>query len=194
MHEDTAMPMMLQPDDFQLNDYTFNKARYAEYVNKKGDILEEGEGVSLIMYGNRGTAGYILGLDHVEEMVYYAIKFKRLNKKVLGETVTQTMLWRSASSPHAIGLTDKIVFDYLLRIWPAILSDQWQTPQGKEFWQTLLARAYKKGRKYGLVDLNQRELHEPKPGESSTAFWNRVVDLAYGDKDKHRAWRFFIKA
>lgn len=200
--EDQAMsPFRLKPslDGFGLDDPNQNRSAYMKYANKEGGVLASGTNSrgfkwDITLFGDIGSKGKILGRDEEYRNLFYYVSYERMHKKIIGISVTQTLLWRASGHPQAQNVTSTVVFEHLLKLWPIILSDKEQTPDGEKFWRDLIARADTKGHKYGLVDFSGPKIDEPYLNESVQDFWIRVNEQAYGTERKHEARRFWIKA
>lgn len=196
MPQDEAMSPRRIPaseSGFGFDDLKTNRIRYTEYKDKKASsVIENMATATINRYGDSHN-GSIVGLNHADRTIFYYVQYKQLNKKLMGQTVTQTLLW-SQRSAITQNLTRKMVFDYLLKQWPIIMSDTQQTPDGERFWRSLISIADGKGLEYGLANLNTQEIEKPEKDEGPLDFWDRVNDKAYGTHEKFEARRFWIKA
>lgn len=194
MTDEIAAPELVEPTNFNLDNIDFNRRMATKYFSmKQKDVIDESEQHQFFRVGDDSNGKYIAYDKHLKE-IYYLIVYHRMQKKVIGQTVTQTLLWRAQGNPLIeLGFTVRIVFDILLPKWGAIMSDGQQTARGKEFWLNIVSRAWAKGLRVGYVDTMKNVLIEPDIGENIVEFWRRMDATAYGKGQKYRSRRFFIQ-
>lgn len=146
-------PQMVGPTNFALDNPAQNSAMAKSLLKKMVETIDETPNYILFRTGDDYN-GNIALVNKTNNTLGYLVHYRQARYGFLGTTVTQLKLWRNLAEPHAIGVTSKIFFDYLLKKYPAILSDGMQTEYGKRFWITRMGEATLSGYKVGLANLN----------------------------------------
>jgi len=175
------------------NEITNRKLAKSLLKKNPQEIFDLGDGVKVYRVGT--NKGYIFMYNPKEDLIGYYVQLEEQKRSLLGKKVTQTAVWRSMEDEKADGLTYKVVFDYLLKKYPAIMSDKIQTQDGKNFWIRLMFRALNRGNKIVLADLNLRSVEEiDMRADLRLITTNPPKDNPWGQMLKHKAMRFAIFA
>jgi len=186
-----ASPQIAVSTDFTLNDAERNKEIHSKLWAKVSEVIKEDERNLFYRVGDSYN-GWYAGYDKRIGLLYYLVRIKRLNKKLSGTTVTQTLVWRWPGNKLSTDITKNVIFDILLHRYPAIMSDSLQTKDGGQFWKRLLALASDKNYHIGLLNFNTREVIVPKEDEDVAEFIIRVEKDSWGDLGSYSAVRFII--
>jgi hypothetical protein len=186
-----AMPGLCDVTDFGLSNEAFNTKKAKQLMARpKEEIFDLGDDVKVWRSGDEGQ-GNIFLYNPTVNLIGYFLHYKRMDKKLSGLTVTQTMLWRAKQEPKANGITNRIVFDYLLRNYPAILSDRLQTIHGREFWLRLMMQAITLKHKVNVVDYNSQKMEPVTMSELRLMDSGHDEDF-WGFGNRYQAIRFMI--
>lgn len=193
-----AMPYLTDNDNAEFprilgNETTNRKLVHFLLKRNPKEIFDLGDDVKVYRVGT--NKGYLFMYNPHEDLIGYYVALEEQKKSLLGKKVTQTAVWRSMEDEKADGLTYKIVFDYLLKLYPAIMSDKIQTHDGKNFWIRLMFRALGRGHEVVLADLNARSIEEiTMKADLRLLTTNPPADNPWGQMLKHKAMRFAILA
>lgn len=188
---ETAHPALIPSSQFNFDNDSLNRQFVTDKLNKLAEVIEEDDKHIFFRTGSK-EQGWYIGYHKQIKLAYYCVQYQKLNKRLIGQTVTQTLVWRGDGFAITLGITNHVIFDILLPRYGAILSDSQQTREGQRFWRDLIARADDRNLYYGLVDFNTKQFFLPEEKEHSHTFWNRFVHVAYGSTNAHRAYRFLI--
>ena len=122
---ETAHPALIPSSEFGFDDALLNAKFAKEQLKKIAEIIEEDDKHSIFRTGSK-EQGWIIGYNKRLKSIYYCIQYQKLNKRIIGQTVTQTLLWRAAGSAFTYDITNRMVFGILLPRYGAILSDSQQ--------------------------------------------------------------------
>ena len=185
------IPKLMNPTEFGLDNDTENRRFLRSLMKKKKTIIEETDDYLLFRTGN--ADGNIVMYNKQTARMDYWVRYTTITKSEIGKTVTQVGIWRKRGSPINQGITERMFFDYLLKYWPTVMSDSEQTLYGQTFWFNMLAKAYNRGYKFGLVNLNHRATDWFDSTQQSFDDWiKNAEEQAYGTEPKHMAYRFLI--
>ncbi len=194
MTEVLAMPYLCDSTDFGLSDEKANRKHARLLMGKPRKLIYDlGDGVHVYQTGS-AQGGDLFMYDPADGLIGYYVHYKAMHKSLTGGTITQTAVWRSLTAPKADGLTNRIVFDYFLHHYPAIMSDRMQTDMGQRFWINLMTRALAKGHRVALADFSLRKIHEISGPPELRLWYSDPDDGAWGQLNKHQALRFIIYA
>lgn len=193
MKKEIASPRLIPPTytGFGFNNEEINREFYQKQLKKVKEIIEEGNKYIIFRTGDDYN-GWFIGYDKQLNLMFYAVKYKRTNKRISGKALTQTLVWRFAGSEHAQGITNHMFFDVILKRTGSILSDRAQTPDGKQFWLNILTRAHTKGIPVAALDFNTNIMYVADKNKPVYAFLRKHFDSAYGYTNKHEAKRFLV--
>lgn len=198
MEKVTAMPYLCDSTDFGLGKDAANHKFARQLMEKRHKLVlvyELGDGVNVYRSGSMQN-GSLFMYNPATEIIGYYVRYETVKKKLTGHTVTQTAVWRALQEPKASGLTKRVVFEYLLAHYPAIMSDKMQTERGRDFWIDLMFQALARGYRVALADFNMQHLHEID-NAAELRLWYSGDDEhqpAWGDLNRHMALRFIIFA
>jgi hypothetical protein len=187
-------PQIVSPTDFTLEDDSKNKKLADSLLKKKVDTLEDNKDYITFVTGN-GIKGYVVLIDKDSGLIDYLSKYQRSTFKALhtNNFITQVVVWRRKGSINVQGITSKIFFDYYLNKYKAIMSDQLQTLDGKQFWMDQMAKAVQKGHKVGLADMNLKNIDFYDSSKETYNSWIKRMDkIGWGDDHKKITKRFVI--
>jgi hypothetical protein len=162
----TESPQMVGDTNFNLDDDAANAKLAKSLLKKIQEIIIDDSEYQLIRTGTDTNGNIALITKDQLPKINYLVRYETKNYSSIGSTVTQVLLWRRLSGAGVIGITAKVFFDYLLKKWPAIMSDGQQTARGKEFWITRMQDATNRGFKVGLANLNLKDIIWYNPKES----------------------------
>lgn len=191
--EEGMSPKLLKANDFPDFD---SKEGNLNLWNKVKDLKKQiiKESTRYLVFKTLGKSkGWYIGYDKINEQVFYAVEYQKLDLKFLGPSVTQTLVWRQDGNSLSQGVTNYMIFTVLLPEFGILLSDDKQTPDGQRFWRNLIARAESFNQSFGLVNTSSQTIFKAEEGESSLKFWERVKDKAYGSRANFLNMRFFIE-
>src|ERR1700737_1250754 len=184
------MPTLCDTTDFGLDNEVYNKKCGLEWLARKPQVIEEIFGATLYRVGSH-EQGFFFLWDPVSNLVGYYIKYSVKRTKLHGMSVTQTALWRNLLVPSSENITRHVFYDILLKEYPAIMSDQIQTDDGKRFWLDQLTKSLTRGYSVCLVDFNTRELQPIDTHADLRNLISTKSPWAWASM-KHRALRFMI--
>ncbi len=98
-------------------------------------------GADVHSFGDEGT-GYIVLVKDSEILYFVKHRTVRHNGFKLGR---QVLVWRKPFVYEAAGFASQIFFKVLLPKYSALIADQLQTKQGKQFWLFALGHAFDTG-------------------------------------------------
>jgi len=185
-----AMPEMVPSTDFMLDDRAANRRKHNALFPKLSEILIEDERNLFYRVGNN-REGWYAGFDKKMGLLYYLVHYERASS-FIGKPITQTQIWRWHTNLFAQGITERVVFEILIPKFGSIMSDEYHTPDGKRFWESLLARAERRKHYYGLLNLKTKDVFLPEINETVQDFLDRVSSEAWGDSEKFQNMRFII--
>lgn len=192
------MPGLCDVTDFGLDDRVFNKRKAAKLITRpKKEIFDLGSDFKVYQVGDHG-AGNVLLYNPIEKTIGYFMHYEVTNTKLIGRRATQTKLWRSIEEPKSKGVAHRVIFEYLLKEYPAIMSDRLQTERGQEFWIALMFTALSEGYRVVLANLNARAVHEIESAAELRLWYTDKSPAgnknAWGYLQHHQALRFAIFA
>lgn len=191
MKEVLSMPSLCDATDFGLSNEVFNRSQAVLWLKRNPNLLESIGDSSLYRIGDSAN-GFIFLYDPRSKFITYYIRYKTKKTKLHGLSVTQTSLWRSLGAPDTEDITRHVVFDILLKEYPAILSDQLQTDDGRRFWIDLMGKALTRGYQVALVDFTKQLIH-PIDSYPALRIWTHETEGAWSwNSMKHRGLRFVI--
>lgn len=187
----TKMPAMVTSDNFGFDNPEANKKWTKNVIKKQKEIIQDTADWTLFRSGNKLNGNIVL-YNKKTGKGDYAVRYSSKDYKFIGETVTQLLLWRSPTSPYAIGITKNIFFNYFLRNYPAILSDAKQTIDGKEFWIQRMIEAVGLGYRVALANLNTHKIIWYNPDKDGDYEDWITKNNGWGIPGKYEALRYLI--
>jgi hypothetical protein len=115
-------------------------------ATKKVAMTTRYQGADVYMFGDRQN-GYITLVKDGEILYFVRHELVKHNRMQLGR---QVLVWRNrhaANSASSVGFASHVFFDYLLPKYHALIADKEQSPDGKQFWEYALKRAFDLGKK-----------------------------------------------
>ena len=191
LHDLTEAPQRVAPTTFDLDNPGTNQQHAHRLMPKITEPIDETQDYTIFRTGD-GHHGWVALYNKHTDRLDYTIQYQARNWNWLGQTVTQCILWRDPSSPYVRGLTIKMFFDYLLKRYPAIMSDRQQTTQGNDFWQARMTDAVMRHHRVGIADMNARRMNWYDPatdGDYQTWFRSQHT---YDDPHRFQAIRYVI--
>jgi hypothetical protein len=128
-----------------------------ELLAKETETIEESTEHKIFRTGEH-QSGKIAVFNKPLNTLDFLIRYSAWNHDIIAQEVAQLQVWRRVGGLHVQGLTNKMLFQYLLREYPALISDPEQTPKGREFWLTRMAEATALGYRVALVYSDTREV------------------------------------
>jgi hypothetical protein len=183
------VPQRIEPIDFNLSDYTYNRkfaVRLLFRFNKK--LIEKFGDLSLYEFPDQ----FALIDENIKEILYYLRYKKTSRQNVLGKRwcIQQIRVWRRHSAPETKDLAAKIFFDHLLLKTGCIITDIKQTENGETFWHNRIGEALQNPKYfvYFVSFLNPVEIIELKNRKD----FDKIVNKSWGDSKKFVYKRIII--
>lgn len=154
-----------------------NKKAYEKYaarvIRNPGFVLK---GI-LKNYPNAQLVGIgqkVMILDHARKAITYYMVYQ--TRKISGVTgVYQIIVWRDQFVQEMVGVTEQIMFQYLVKKYPLVTSDRLQTNAGSDLWIRFMTTALNQGYHVWYFDLNQGERVE-------------IPDVAWIRNNRSKVW------
>lgn len=192
MHELQVIPSLCDSTDFGLNDDKYNHKTGLSYLKRNPKLVEILSKNSILYSVGDKHNGFLFTWNNELQLIGYFIRYQVKATKLHGVSVTQTALWRNLLDDGSLGLTHNVIFNLLLKEYPAILSDTIQTISGKEFWVRLMLKALTLGHTVGLVDFNNQTVHTIN-STAELRLWSTDTTSAWAWKsNKHKRLCFII--
>lgn len=177
------MPELIDATDFNMMDPAKNAWLSEKLLSTKNrEIIEEDERGLLFRVGDR--EGNVALYDKRDQRIVYWIRFKTFRNKLIGEPVTQIILWRDVDSDLTTNITKHVFFDYLLPKWGIIMSDAKQTAQGRDFWRSRMAQAAGLGLNVGLLNMNSQKIEWFDSSQQNISNWLKSHLNVWGKHDE----------
>lgn len=103
------------------------------------------KGADVYMLGDRQN-GYVTLVKDGEILYFVRHELIKHNRLQVGR---QVLVWRNRKARHSTssaGFASHVFFDYLLPKYHALIADKEQTPEGKQFWEYALDKAFALGK------------------------------------------------
>lgn len=145
-------------------------------------------GYRLIMVAARkGSDKFEIALvqDQLKEVVYYNQVVIVPYIDLSARPATQLLVWRSTDFTHSAilsGLPGAVFFNFILKRYDVILSDNVQTGEGQYFWQRQMSEALARGLHVYHYQLMSAALTHIK----DQAHMKSITDLLWGETDEYR--------
>lgn len=185
-------PQAIDPTQFGLDDPAYNHQFAARLMKRVAEIIDDTPDSQLIRTGNLMN-GWIMMYDKQDQSAVYAIQYQTRHWRLLPTTVTQCVLWRKRGSVLVRDITRRVFFDYLLKKFPAIMSDALQTSDGNGFWIDRMGEAVARGLRVGIVTVPHRQIDWLDPGQENLHSW-LARHRTYGPESKLQGIRYIILA
>lgn len=187
-----AIPTMCDASDFGLDDPATNLKKSAICIKYKVADLDElnPDATKYLCIKSRlPETEIIISLIDKEsnKLVFYSKLEEDAANLVSSTPITQVSVWRLVSDLNTLGMPKK-VFNFVLRHYGTIISDDIHTPAGKEFWKSRMIDADSEGYKVGILNTEEDSAEYSKGDIIS---WIQEKDVAWGFDKSHL--RFFIK-
>lgn len=191
MEEVNALPELLDPDDFDLDDSTWNVAWTSSYIKSNPTNLGTVNGHSLYqLKTNHGGDVAVLTKDRTQSlyvMNYIVEPLTLLNSE---PCATQTKGWK-AKKFKAKDVAYRVLTK-LLQKYRIVICDMSQTPLGKSFWEKAMLNALRSGLEVGFANFEDKTISRcVESKEFNQWLWNLQWAWKYNSA-KHRKYRFFI--
>lgn len=183
-------PQIIKATDFGLNDPEKNKILATKFLADKQEVIRETDDHVLFTTGT-DKQGNVVMIDKKKNYVVYLIEYVSKKSNIFGNTVTQVILWRKTIS-HTQGITDDVFFGYLLKKYPAIVSDGQQTEDGKRFWINKMIVASKNGYKIGLINNTKKQMDWFDPTTEDITTWLTDREHGWSERSSSKFDRFVI--
>lgn len=181
------MPQLVDATDFNMMDSLTNRQLTDRLLKSSREIIREDDRMMLFRTGKK-DGSYAL-LNKLTGKIDYWVRYQEMTKRLIGQSVTQVILWRDRTSPLTDGITREIFNGHLLRNWPTIMSDAQQTKDGRDFWIARMATAHGQGYRVGMANLLE---HRIEWCEGDVQEWLREQMSLWGDTEKFQGYRFLI--
>lgn len=185
------MPELIGAQDFSMMEPEHNRNLTQKLLSApEKDILRDTK--DFILFRTGTDNGNIALIDKQLEQVDYWIRFNTMQKKLVDKSVTQVAIWRRRGSPWVQGITRFVFFEYLLLHWPTVMSDAKQTPDGRDFWLDVMARATVKDFSVGLADFNASTVEWYRSDEGPFQTWIASKMSAWSGHQRSQGLRFLV--
>jgi hypothetical protein len=186
------MPMLIDPVDLsRFNDLDTNKKIYDDYANrvKHGELKElQKITADIVLYDSRQTE-LLIGLDNLNRKVVYYMRYDVQSIPNHGKVGVQTIIWREKGDSAVTGLAKSVFFDYFLKKFGKVMTDDRQTGAGKVFWENRIDDAFKLKLYVYYVDL---KLGEFKRLNNYSEFATVEMETRAWQKSREHETRRFI--
>lgn len=134
---------VFEDDNNNRQQYEYYARRVLENISSRIRFdFEEGTRLVTVSPTERSTLLEILMLDDVSRMVLYYNKVEVAEIDFSPDAgVVQVLVWRSRDDYRASGVTDRVFFDYLVKLYEMVVSDYEHTEQGQIMRERLLLDA-----------------------------------------------------
>lgn len=134
--EEERATQLIEDLDGELIQYVQNRLK--EKLKRKPRPEGTYRGASIHVFGDAGI-GYISLVKDSEVVYFVKHQTVRHNGFQLGR---QVLVWRQEGIYEAAGFSNEVFFKKLLPKYSALIADQLQTRQGKQFWLFALGKAF----------------------------------------------------
>ena len=135
---EVAAPQIVAPQDWNLGDRATNAAMAHNITRYPYEVLQTYPHARLVHQG--GPHAGQVGLIDYRGLLGYYVKYDVATIQGLGRCATQIKLWRSLYA-GVDGLATRVLNDFLLSRFDAVVSDNCHTPDGERFWRLRLSGA-----------------------------------------------------
>lgn len=142
-----------------LGDDVGNRAFLEAQASQVSELIEWTQDYRIMRSGD-DKQGFVFLHNRVLDTVDYVVHYLpqpwdwALDRPALW--TAQCTFWRDPSSPYVQGLTQRLMFDYLLRRHGSVMSTGQQTGNVHDFWQARLRAAVEAGHRVRVVDAELR--------------------------------------
>lgn len=172
------MSRLIGATDFNLNNPKINFE--VSLKLRKGKILFKHEGLNV--YQNK----QLIGMLNENNELIYVVKYKTDYTNLIGNYISQIVVWTSDSDIRTSGIAS-IIFKRFLNDYN-VIADKWQTEDGARFWRNRIYEQFRSNGKVGYVDFGSRKVVEIK----STMEFQKYVTQVNGSLPKNEGKRFVI--
>ena len=182
-------PQLIGPVKFGVEKSAGNSAM-VDKLTRNGQLINKTSSHEIVLTGNwqKGELGRIDTRSH--KLDYY-VAYETKTYGFLGKTVTQIAVWKPETSLDRTVASD-IFFNYLLKHFPSVISDQKQTDHGRRFWIARMKEATQRGMTVGLVNMNDKSYELFDKSKMSFDDWIEKQDSAWSPLARSTAMRFFV--
>ena len=192
-HEVFESPQYTFPQEFGLDEPKQNITQTLSFLKDKNKtpIAKYSDG-EFTMYEFPRMYLLVNHTDDYAPQTEYAMKFKlEFNKFLNRQTVQQIVVWRKLLSNFTNGLAKTIFLNELLPKYKTIITDAYQTQDGKRFWGNRIVEALGNG--LFVYYINSLQPRTIKQTHSISELDNLVNnDKVWGDSQKFQAQRLVI--
>ena len=149
-----AMPSLSDHEDFGLSDSAFNRKRAHTLLPQATKLESFGQNLVFYHVGDHDNGAYFV-FNSERDIITFFQEYKK-HKALDVPVVTQTSVWRSLEGNSDLPgkFAERLVFEILLNLYPAIMSDVIHTQEGMALWIRLIDTALDKGHAVRLYDLS----------------------------------------
>lgn len=134
-------PQYTFPQEFGLDDINSNRSQTRELLKKPKTPLRSIGDYTLYEF----SRAFALIKNEPAEIAYI-VRFQHSFVKLLGRScVSQILVWRNNLVPETRDLATEIFFGHLLPNTKTIITDSYQTDDGKRFWENRIQDAFRLG-------------------------------------------------
>jgi hypothetical protein len=164
---------------------TDKNKRQKNAILKKNPTVVEANNNGILYSVPNSKGGYFCFISKITGEIEYFMQYKDEILPILKSSATQIMVW-NRSSPT--GTTTKVFFDYMLKEFNTMVSDDSQTVDGQRFWQRQLIEGIGRGFNIGMLDGSTMKNYDTITDYNT---WLQSVD-GWGTTDAHWDRRFFV--
>lgn len=183
------MPMLIPPESFGYDGSNENVLE--ELLNNVTSVLQQTPEYALYITGTTDN-GYAFVHNKKDNTLDYCLNYVKTTE-FFGTGVTVAVVWNNSNSPYTKGVTDYIIFRFLLRIHKRLISDSAFTEQGKTWWVNLMKKAATKMRMYSIyIFSKEHETVEKYNWDEPIDIWIKDNASAWGPETEMTDFRFII--
>lgn len=187
-------PSMMGSSEFEFNNAAFNIKKAKQLLDDEEELIKDTAAYRFFRTGDTHDGEFVVVTKAEIPEVSYYVNYVQRNIEPIGTSVTQVMLWRSSTGPAPLGITSMVFFEILLERWKTVVSDDTQTPEGRNFWLRIMAAASEKGFEVGLINVKEKRVdwYDPNVDNPVIKDW-ALQSNAWGDGKTFTIMRFVIK-
>lgn len=183
------MPKLIENTDFNFGKEDYNKNFVSFlYKDKNKKILKEDDNFILfISEDDNLKQNFAILLDKKTELMDYYSRYVKIDIN----SVSQIMFWSRKSSKYTKGIPEYILYNYYLSKWKCIVSGEFQTPDGRKFWERNLLSSLDKNFKIGFKNTKEKEIDWFNDDRKNLSKWIKSKN-AWGKDDNFKNLAFII--
>ena len=134
---------------------------------------------------------WIYGLNTQTKTINYFAQLEEQNINFLNKKwITQTLLWSSNNNEFK-GISQWMIFNYILPTYKTIMTDSRQSYFGERFWLNLIEESFHKGLNIYFVDFNTSDIYKIQNQKEFDDIYDSEF-CPWGDEENHEKYRIAI--